>query len=317
LSGYYDMLSLGPYTFGIPTAAYQEFKRNSEWLWPSQQRFGNRPAVQHTGKGDETISLPGVIFPEWNGGTTQLDQLRDLADEAQPQTLIDGRGNVLGQWVITAIEESGSNFAQAGVARKQEFTISLKWFGEGGEAAPIVGAAISAVTGGASGLPAVPSALSTAADMVKTVTATANAALSTATRLQAGVGAALSSVSSVASAMGVHAPIVTNALNRSMAVVNSIRASTSGALDTLARVQSAASSTSAIQQVYDDASGLAQPAMNAGRTIKSSLASLTAAGADQAAIDAATGAMIAANKTTSLASQLRDSANTILGRIGG
>jgi phage protein U len=311
------MLSLGPYTFGIATAAYQEFRRNSEWLWPSQQRFGSTPAVQSTGKGDETISLPGVIFPEWNGGTTQLDQLRALGDERQPQTLVDGRGNALGQWVITGIEETGSNFAQAGVARKQEFTITLKFFGEGGEAASIIGGVLSAVTGAASGLPGIPSVLSSASDMVKTVSATANAALSTATRLTASVGAALSGVSSVASALGVHAPIITNALNRSMGVVNGIRVSTGGALDTLARVQTAGSALSSVQQVFNDVTSMVQPATNASTAIKSSLAALTASGAAQPNLDAVTGALVAANKTTALASQLRDSANTIIGRIGG
>jgi phage protein U len=311
------MLSLGPYTFGIATAAYQEFRRTSEWLWPSQQRFGSTPAVQSTGKGDETISLPGVIFPEWNGGTTQLDQLRDLADERQPQTLVDGRGNALGQWVITGIEETGSNFAQAGVARKQEFTITLKYFGDGGEAGSIIGGVLSAVTGAASGLPGIPSVLSSAPDMVKTVSATANAALSTATRLTASVGAALSGVSSVASALGIHAPIITNALNRSMGVVNGIRVSTGGALDTLARVQTAGSALSSVQQVFNDVTSMVQPATNASTAIKSSLAALTASGAAQPNLDAVTGALVAANKTTALASQLRDSANTIIGRIGG
>jgi phage protein U len=122
------MLILGTYAFGIDTAAFQELNRTTEWRWPSQDVFESRPLLQFTGSGKDTITLPGVIFPEYWGGTGQLDQLRDLADMGEPQTLIDGRGNILGDFVITSVQERQSVFAQAGVARRQEFTITLERF---------------------------------------------------------------------------------------------------------------------------------------------------------------------------------------------
>lgn len=125
------MLQLGFFQFGVLTAAYQSLQRSAEWKWPAQDRFGNPPALQYVGKGAETISLPGVIYPEWRGGLGQLDELRTLADLAQPQTMIDGRGNILGRWVIERIEEKQSVFADAGVPRKQEFTLQLRrYFGD-------------------------------------------------------------------------------------------------------------------------------------------------------------------------------------------
>lgn len=119
---------LGFFPFGIDTLAFSELNRNSEWRWASQDVFDARPVLQFVGQGKETLTLPGVIFPEYWGGTTQLEELRDLADEGEPQTLLDGRGNILGDFVITGIQERQTVFAQAGVARRQEFTITLERF---------------------------------------------------------------------------------------------------------------------------------------------------------------------------------------------
>ena len=121
-----SMMILGRYAFGLNTAAFQELNRNTEWRWPSQDVFESRPALQFTGKGEDTITLPGIIFPEYWGGTGQLNTLRALGDEGRPLTLIDGRGNVLGRWVITGVSERQSVFAAAGVPLRQEFTVSLK-----------------------------------------------------------------------------------------------------------------------------------------------------------------------------------------------
>lgn len=119
-------MMLGGYAFGLDTAAFQELNRNSTWRWPSQDVFESRPVLQFTGQGKETIKLPGIIFPEYWGGIDQLDQLRALADEGETQTLVDGRGNIVGEYVITEIDERQSTFAQAGIARRQEFTITLE-----------------------------------------------------------------------------------------------------------------------------------------------------------------------------------------------
>lgn len=127
------MLQLGSFQFGINTAAYQTLQRSTEWRWPSQDRFGKGPVLQHVGPGAETITLPGVVYPEWRGGLGQMDALRALAAEGKPQTMIDGTGNVLGRWVIERVEEKQAVFADAGVPRKQEFTVQLRrYFDESG-----------------------------------------------------------------------------------------------------------------------------------------------------------------------------------------
>lgn len=126
------MMQLGSFQFGVNTAAYQSLKRSSEWRWPSQDRFGSSPVLQYVGPGAESITLPGVIYPEWRGGGGQIEKLRTLAEKGEPQTMIDGSGNILGKWVIERIEENQSVFAAGGDPRKQEFTIQLRRFSEDG-----------------------------------------------------------------------------------------------------------------------------------------------------------------------------------------
>jgi phage protein U len=321
MSGIYNMMTLGGFKFGMSTAAYQELKRVTEYLWPSQQRFGAAPAVQATGQGDDSISLSGVIYPEWNGGTGQLDDLRSLAADRQPLTMIDGRGNVMGQWAIEKIEEGQGVFAQAGVARKQEFTLSLKKFGDikpDGALAAALSAPL-AIPSSITALPEISASLSPAsslADKLASVSATANAALSSASRITGQVGSALSNVARVANTLGIHAPAITTALTRSMAAVNGIRTAAGDGLDLMRNVQSAGSAASAARGMFDAATSQAQPAMQSSASIKSSLTSLTSAGADQDSLAAVTGALVSANRAASLASSLRDSANTLVKRIG-
>lgn len=120
------MMQLGSFQFGINTAAYQELRRRSEYNWASQDRFGKLPALQYTGPAGDSITLTGVIYPEWRGGNGRLDELRALAAQGRPQTLIDGAGRLMGSWVIESVEESQSTFAAAGMPRKQEFTLQIR-----------------------------------------------------------------------------------------------------------------------------------------------------------------------------------------------
>ena len=125
------LMRLGEYKFAIETAAYQQLKRTSEWHWPSQHRVWNEPAAQYTGKGDETLSLEGVIYPHYRGGLGQLQAMRAEADQGGvPLDLSDGQGNNWGKWVITRIEEGQSEFLAGGVPQKQTFRLQLKKYAE-------------------------------------------------------------------------------------------------------------------------------------------------------------------------------------------
>jgi phage protein U len=125
------MLALGDFQFGLNTAAFQEFSRSTEQRWSAQDVFGQLAALQHTGPGQETITLPGVILPEFRGSAGQIDRLRALAADAVPVPLITGTGRILGEYVIERVEERQSVFAAAGLARKIEFTVTLRLYDDG------------------------------------------------------------------------------------------------------------------------------------------------------------------------------------------
>lgn len=124
------MMQLGSFRFGVSTAAYQELTRSTRFRWPGQDLMGKAPALQFTGAESEGMTLAGVVYPEWRGGGGQIEQLRALAANGLPQLMVDGRGGILGRWAIEGVEEKQSVFAAAGMPRKQEFTLSLKRFGD-------------------------------------------------------------------------------------------------------------------------------------------------------------------------------------------
>ena len=119
------MMSLGLFIFQVSTAAYQQLQRSSAADWAANKRIGQRAASQVIGPGDDTITLSGVLLPEFTGGTSNLDQLRTMMNRGKAHTLMDGRGNVLGFWTIRSMQETHSVFYRDGTARKIEFDMTL------------------------------------------------------------------------------------------------------------------------------------------------------------------------------------------------
>lgn len=139
------MMMLGAYPFMLRTAAPQTVARRSEYRWQRQDRIGRKPAQQFLGAGSDEITLSGDILPHFAGGYGQLDAMRALAGRGKPLLLVSGRGQVLGDWVITAIEEEGSEFFADGAPGAIAFTMTIAEYGgdRGGISALI--AAISAI----------------------------------------------------------------------------------------------------------------------------------------------------------------------------
>jgi uncharacterized protein len=124
------MMGLGGYRFGLATAAYQTLERSTAYRWPSQERLGRAPARQFVGKGDDTITLAGVIYPHYKGGLRQVDAMRAEAERGEPLDLVDGFGRVWGAWVILSIREAHSRLLGNGAPLKIDFTIELAAYGE-------------------------------------------------------------------------------------------------------------------------------------------------------------------------------------------
>jgi hypothetical protein len=124
------MMALGPYRFSIDAAAYQQLMRTTAYRWPAQERIGRRPALQFVGTGTETVSLTGAIYPHYAGGLGQIDKMRAIAAQGNPQQLVDGRGKIWGLWCIERIEETRTVLFANGDPRKVEFRIALSNYGE-------------------------------------------------------------------------------------------------------------------------------------------------------------------------------------------
>lgn len=119
------MMSLGQFVFSLPTLAYQDLRRASAWRHASNSRVGARPARQFLGPGDDTLTLGGLLAPEFMGQRKALEQLREMADQGHAWALVDGNGGVFGAWVILNIQDSGTLFTDNGAARRVEFELQI------------------------------------------------------------------------------------------------------------------------------------------------------------------------------------------------
>jgi uncharacterized protein len=127
---YLTMMKLGTFKFCIYTAAYQELNRTTNYKWGEQAVFGGWDNLQYLGPGEDAASLTGVVYPEFEGGTGQIDDLRALASTGKPRLLISGTGEILGYWIINSITEGQTKFAAFGVPRRQEFTVNIRKYSD-------------------------------------------------------------------------------------------------------------------------------------------------------------------------------------------
>jgi hypothetical protein len=140
------LMMLGDFAFHLRTAPYEELKRLSTYRWAAQDRIGRKPAQQFLGPGAGEITLTGTILPHFNGGFDQLDTIRAAAAQGKPQLMVDGRGNVWGDWVVTQVEETATELYSDGAPRVQEFTITLVEYGADQSASSKIGAALSVLS---------------------------------------------------------------------------------------------------------------------------------------------------------------------------
>ncbi|MGA4641290.1 phage tail protein [Stutzerimonas stutzeri] len=136
------MMALGMFVFSLETLAYQEFQRQTEWRHGSTSRIGTNPARQYLGRGDDSITLPGVLLPALAGSQLSLDALRTMADTGKAWPLVEGTGKIYGTWIIESLSETRTLFFRDGQARRIEFTLSLKRIDDG--RVDLLGSAIAA-----------------------------------------------------------------------------------------------------------------------------------------------------------------------------
>ncbi|HEK1560297.1 TPA: phage tail protein, partial [Pseudomonas aeruginosa] len=102
-----------------------------EWRHASSSRIGAQPARQFVGRGDDTITLPGVLLPELAGSALSLDVLRQMADTGSAWPMVEGTGRIYGLWVIERVTETRTLFFADGTPRRIEFSLELKRIDDG------------------------------------------------------------------------------------------------------------------------------------------------------------------------------------------
>ena len=125
------MLALGMFVFSLHTLAYQEMQRQTDWRHPSTARVGAQPARQFLGRGEDAITLPGLLLPELAGTALSLDALRQMADTGKAWPMVEGSGRLYGLWVIDSLTETRTLFFLDGTPRRIEFSLSLKRIDDG------------------------------------------------------------------------------------------------------------------------------------------------------------------------------------------
>ena len=125
------MMALGMFVFSLETLAYQEFQRQTDWRHGSTSRIGTNPARQYMGRGEDSITLPGVLLPGLAGSPQSLDTLRMMADTGKAWPLVQGDGRIFGLWVIESLSETRTLFFRDGAARRIEFNLKLTRIDDG------------------------------------------------------------------------------------------------------------------------------------------------------------------------------------------
>ncbi|WP_343560436.1 phage tail protein [Kiloniella sp. b19] len=124
------LMSLGLYVFQLKSAPISKIDRTTKQNWAVTQRVGKRPATQHIGPSDDTITLTGALAPEITGKDIELETLRDMMRSGKAWILTTGTGQVLGPWIILEIKETRRHLTNLGQARFIDFTLSLRRYGE-------------------------------------------------------------------------------------------------------------------------------------------------------------------------------------------
>lgn len=120
------LLTLGQFVFSVDTMTFNEIQRSRSWSYGSNAIGQGRDQYQFTGVGEETVTIPFLIYQSHGFGDRQsIDDLSEMADSGKGFVLLDGSGYLYGVFIITAIDETRSHITSSGVARKIDGTMKL------------------------------------------------------------------------------------------------------------------------------------------------------------------------------------------------
>lgn len=120
------MMIYGVFVFELKTVPFQTLSEEVSYRYPTNQRFGERPAVQFAGLGEEKITLSGTLYPEITGGRLSLELFKRQCEFGYGLPLISGNGAVWGFYIVESFKVDREEFFKDGTAKKMSFTFALK-----------------------------------------------------------------------------------------------------------------------------------------------------------------------------------------------
>lgn len=131
------LMQLDSTPFEISTAAYTQLQRRARGRVARIPLLGGGVAIQNVGVDHDIITLAGTVYPQVStavggeGGTRAIDDLRDKLHDNLPFLLQDADGFSLGYWVVLQLINNDSIYhGPSGVPRKQDFQLTLQYYGE-------------------------------------------------------------------------------------------------------------------------------------------------------------------------------------------
>lgn len=119
------LVYLGEFVFATSADTLITLDRTSEARLAPQDVLGLRPPVRWGGPSAQSVTLAGVILPEYQGGLGQIEAMHAAVEDGTDRALVTAYGVYFGMYQIKKVHEKRSHLAFAGIPRKIDFSLDL------------------------------------------------------------------------------------------------------------------------------------------------------------------------------------------------
>lgn len=116
---------LGGFKFEVGRTGFDELSENFAYKWNYIDNAKSVANGQFSARQRQTINLKGLISTR-EAGVTSFDELLEKAGKGEALTLVDGRGQVHGKFVVESLKKTSTAFIGQGIPRVVTFDMSIK-----------------------------------------------------------------------------------------------------------------------------------------------------------------------------------------------
>lgn len=120
----------GLFPFSVQTMPHEEFEKTTTFKYAENNRIGKSNSLQFMGKGNDEITLKGVLFPMVTGGRNVVDLFKIQSELGIAFPLIESSGRIHGTFVCTSVAETCKYLESNNAPNRIDFTISFKRSGD-------------------------------------------------------------------------------------------------------------------------------------------------------------------------------------------